>query len=560
VAANTSAFDLAAQLHRAGRLFEAERAYRSLLSSDPSHFEAMHGLGVLYLQRGLPGQGEELLRGALQVNPQSAAVAHDYGLCLRALGRHAEAAERFEKCVALAPESAKAAANLGRSLLDIGLVQEAIASLDRAIAIDPRDISAHYLRGNALLRIGRAAEAIASFDAAIALSPDHFEALLHRGNAFRELDLLQESLQSYKAALDLRPNDAIAQYNHALALHDAGQLDTALQGYNRAVALAPDFHEARKARGTLRLLRGEFEKGWSDFEARLGLSDPSLLPAFRAIRYWTGEDLQARSIAIYGDGAFGDLIQFSRYIPLLARRGARVALIAPPQFHLILASLELPASICAELDGVTDFRCEVMSLPFLFNTSLQTIPPCQQIKAADQARIESWSSRLPKDRLNVGVCWQGNPQRHIDRGRSIPLAQFFPLSRVPGVRLVSLQKRHGLEQLRELPSGMTVETLGDEFDSGPDAFVDAAAVIANLDLVVTSDTAIAHLAAAAGRPTWIALRFVPEWRWMLDKADSGWYPTVRLFRQRRPGDWAPVFEEIASAAQKCAQERLAGRA
>jgi hypothetical protein len=201
-----------------------------------------------------------------------------------------------------------------------------------------------------------------------------------------------------------------------------------------------------------------------------------------------------------------------------------------------------------------DFRCELMSLPFLLKTDINTVPPVVAHLMPDASLVAKWRARLSRDSFNVGICWQGNPTRNIDRGRSIPLSQFRPLTQIPGARFFSLQKDHGVEQLREMPESMRVESFGPQFDAGSDAFLDTAAVMASLDLIVTSDTAVAHLAAALGRTTWVALKYVPEWRWLLNRADSPWYPTVRLFRQSTPGQWTPVFAEIENALR----EMLAG--
>jgi hypothetical protein len=300
-------------------------------------------------------------------------------------------------------------------------------------------------------------------------------------------------------------------------------------------------------------------EGFADFEHRLKSEEGVLDPRLRAIPYWTGESLGGKSILVHSDGAFGDLVQFCRYLPLLVSQGARVALSAPARFHRILATDSLGVRSVSAADELgADYRCELMSLPYLFKTELATIPPCIDHLARDPERNERWRKALPAG-FKVGICWQGNPARNIDRGRSIPLSAFYPLSQVPGVHLVSLQKQHGLEQLHMLPSGMQVEMLGPAFDEGPDAFLDAAAVMMNLDVIVTSDTAVAHLAAALGRPTWIALRQVPEWRWLLGRGDSPWYPTVRLFRQNqnRPDHWGPVFEQIAAALQEMVASRPA---
>ncbi len=514
----------AVALHRRGQLHEAEQLYRSILRAAPQHFAAAHGLGVLCLQRGTPEQGESWLALATRVNPGSAGAHHDRGLALRSLGR----------------------------------LEEAIASFDTAIALRPDFAAAHYHRGNALLRMMQSEAALASFDATIALKPDHFAAFNDRGNALRELNRLEDALADYERAVALRPDQAIAHCNLGFALQDLGRFDEALASYNRAIALDPALHQARQSRGTLELLQGRMTEGFADFEYRLRSDEGALDPRLRSISYWSGESLGGKSILVYSDGAFGDLVQFCRYLPLLVAQGAQVALSAPARFHRILGTASLgvrSVSSPAEI-GTADYRCELMSLPYLFKTELASIPSCVDHLARDPERTERWRKTLPAD-FKVGICWQGNPARNIDAGRSIPLTAFYPISRVPGVHLISLQKHHSLEQLHILPAGMQVETPGPPFDDGADAFVDTSAVMANLDVIVTSDTGVAHLAAALGRPTWIALRYVPEWRWLLGRADSPWYPTVRLFRQKRPDDWISVFEEIAAALQEMVASRPA---
>ncbi len=521
IAVGAAEFERAQELHRQGKLQEAEPLYLAALGARPEYFEAAYALGILYLQRGQPDLASDKLALALKIEPQSAAAHRDYGVALQALG----------------------------------LNGEAIASFDVAIGLSSNDPFAHYLRANSLLRAGRGEEAVAGFSAAIALRPGYFEAIHNRANALRELDRLEVALADYRTAAALKPNEPVALYNLAFALQDTGHFDEAFANYNRAIGLKKNFYEARKARGSLKLLLGRMPEGFADFDWRLEASDQTINPELRRIRYWSGESVEGKSIVVYGDGAFGDLVQFARYLPLLAERGAEVTLLVPLQFHRVLSSADLKARLAAELDPAhpPDLRCEVMSLPNLFKTDLTTIPPGIDLSSKDEDRIETGRGALPRNRMNVGICWQGNPARNIDRGRSIPLREFEALAHIPGVRLVSLQRKHGIEQLGSLPSGMEVLQFDESFDSGEEAFVDTAALLKSLDLVVTSDTAMAHVAAACGCPTWIALRFVPEWRWLTARSDSPWYPNVRLFRQKELGAWAPVFAEIAAALRPIAQ-------
>jgi tetratricopeptide (TPR) repeat protein len=544
----TGEFERAFALHQRGQLSDAERIYQSVLQTNPTHFDAAYGLGVVYLQRGMPELSERQLGLALRINPGSAAAHHSRGLALRALRFHARALDCYDKAVLLKPDFAAAHCNRGIVLLDLMRPDDAIASFDRAIALDPGSAAAHFHRGNALLRAMRVDDALACFDAAISCDPNHFQAFNNRGNAFRELNRLEDAIASYEMAIALKPHHFMPYHNRANAQQDLGEFDEALSSYNQAIQAKPDFYEALQGRGTLKLLNGQLQEGFADFENRLRTGDLTLHPRLRAIPAWKGEDPVGKSVLVYGDGAFGDIIQFGRYLPLLRAQGVRVTLLAPARFHRLLAAQFAGIGFESDADKLEqfDFRCELMSLPFHFKTDLASIPlPCagQPGLLPDDSHIPELSDRT----FNIGVCWQGNPERNIDRGRSIPLSAFHPISQIPGIRLISLQKMHGLDQLANLQPDMLIDTPAPEFDSGADAFIDTAALMQKLDLIVSSDTSVAHLAATLGRPTWIALKYVPEWRWMLGRNDSPWYPTVRLFRQPTLNRWAPVFDAIAVA-------------
>ena len=243
----------------------------------------------------------------------------------------------------------------------------------------------------------------------------------------------------------------------------------------------------------------------------------------------------------------GDLIQFARFLPLLARRGAKVTFGAPANIIRLLQPLSTQIELLGSLksDKVYDFQCALMSLPLWFGTDLNSIPDQIPYLKPEADLAARWKRRIGDQGFKIGIAWQGNPAGKIDRGRSYPLSELVPLARIPGVRLISLQKYHGLDQLAHLPSDVTVETLGDDFDSGQDAFIDTAAVMSHLDLIITLDSSIAHLAGALGCRTWVALKYVPDWRWLLDRDDSPWYPSLRLFRQETDGDWKSVFSRMA---------------
>jgi len=288
------------------------------------------------------------------------------------------------------------------------------------------------------------------------------------------------------------------------------------------------------------LLRGAFAAGWEENEWRFK-AGATYVPQSDKPR-WAGEALAGRTLLIRAEQGLGDTIQFCRYLSPLSARG-QVLFEAQPGLRHLLGGLLDPSRIVevgAALPAF-DIWCPLLSLPRL----LAIEPPPPPYLAADAGRVAAWRQRIGMRGRRIGIAWQGNPNAAAERGRSIPLHEFLPLAQVPGVRLISLQKHHGLEQLASVPPGLTVETLGEGFDAGPDAFIDTAAVMQCLDMVITSDTSVAHLAGALGRPVWLALQRVPDWRWLLEGEDCAWYPTMRVFRQTRRGDWGGVFARMA---------------
>jgi tetratricopeptide (TPR) repeat protein len=540
------AFEEALNLHRAGRLDEAEKLYLKVLEAQPDHFNSFRLLGVIDDQRGNHEAAVRHIDAALKINPNFAEAFNSRGNALKKMQRWDEALASYDQAIALNPGYAGAFNNRGTALHKLKRIDEALGSFDQAIALNPDYAVAFNNRGNALKEIGRLDEALASYDQAIALKPDYADAFKNRGTLLQELWRLDEALVSYDQAIALKPDYAEVFNNRGSALHHLKRLDEALTSYDRAIALKPDFANAIVNRGMTRLLFGRFQEGWPDFEWRWAANGlPRKQPQINA-PVWQGEDLAGRRIAVYAEQGLGDVIQFARYLPRLAELGADVAFLAPAKLVRLLRTLPSKVGVVSSIDGAEpfDFQCALMSLPFWSGTELSSIPDEVPYLNSERDLVARWAHQLGHHGFKIGIAWQGKPDSMLDRGRSIALAEFVPLSWLPGVRLISLQKNHGLDQLASLPAGTNVEILSDEFDSGPDAFIDTAAVMANLDLIITSDTSIAHLAGALGRPTWVVLSYVPDWRWLLDQEDCPWYPTMRLFRQRIAGDWKSVFSNI----------------
>ena len=463
---------------------------------------------------------------------------------MHALKRYDEALASYDRALSLLPDYAEALNNCGITLHALKRYDEALASFDHALSVRPEYAEALNNRGNVLHELKRYDEALASYDHALSLRPDYAVALNNCGITLHALKRYDEALANHDRALSLRPDYAEALNSRGNALLELKRLEEALASYDKAIALKPDHADSLTNRALCRLLVGRYIEGWSDFEWRWDATDwPSKRPEFAN---WHGEDLAERRLLVFSEQGLGDTIQFARYLPLLARNRCQITFLTNSKLARLLRPLTSGIKVISTLgtERKFDFQCALLSLPHRLGTDLASIPNSVPYLRAEEALIARWRERIGERGFKIGIAWQGNPQGKVDQGRSIPLAEYFALARVPGIRLISLQKQHGLDQVGELPGDVTIETLGEDFDKGPDAFIDTAAVMENLDLIITSDTSIAHLAGALGRSTWVALKYVPDWRWLLDREDSPWYPTMRLFRQSARDNWQPVFAKM----------------
>jgi Tfp pilus assembly protein PilF len=434
-----------------------------------------------------------------------------------------------------------------------GQLDEALALYDEILAAKPDLEEALCNRGAVLDRLGRAQEALASLDRAIAINPALAEAHNNRGQMLQLLDRWEEALAAFGRAVALKPDFAEAYNNRGFVLLELGRRAEARQDYDRAVALDPGHVTAQWNVALLALLEGRLEEGWRRYEWRRKRAGAGQVYPPLAGRLWLGrEDIAGKTLLIHPEQGLGDTIQFCRYAPMALARGAKVVLCVQDPLVRLIHSLDAARdNRLAVIGGCTplppfDFYAPMLSLPLAFGTTLQTVPSATPYLHAEPERVRLWKSRIGAHGFKVGIAWQGNPKAQVDPGRSLSLRWFETLAHIPGVRLISLQKNEGAEQLSALPPGMKVENPGDDFDAGGHAFLDTAAVMEVLDLVISSDTATAHLAGALGRPVWVALKSAPDWRWLQDRADSPWYPTMRLFRQPSRGDWQSVFHAMAA--------------
>jgi hypothetical protein len=371
--------------------------------------------------------------------------------------------------------------------------------------------------------------------------------VVNEANRQFESGAFDEAVAGYLRAIALKSDFVDAHSNLGNVLRRQGRVEEAIAACRRAIAIKPDFAPAHLNLALALLLKGDFAEGWREYEWRWQGGTPDLkLRDLRRPR-WRGEDLRGKTLLLHAEQGLGDTLQFARFAPMMATRGAKVILAVPPPLVALLRDAQWPnvkVSDGAKLTGY-DFELPLMSVPAVLGMTEKTIPPIVPYLAANAERVAAWRKRLPNDGFRIGVVWQGRPDAKIDSRRSFPLRSCAPICRLKGTSIISLQKGHGLDQLDALPAGVRIQRLDPDFDTGPDAFLDSAAIMMSLDLIITADTATAHLAGALARPVWIALPQVAEWRWLMDREDSPWYPTARLFRQGDDADWDEVFARMA---------------
>jgi tetratricopeptide (TPR) repeat protein len=491
-----------------GDLDKAERLCAGILEYRPEDFDALHLLGVLNFQRRRLAEALRFLSRALKINSGSADAMSNLGLALHATGRFDEAVANYRSALLLAPDHPEILYNLANACLELGRVDEALANYDAALAKTPGHVGALVNRGNALLRLNRPVEAIASYEKALAAMPRHPQILTNRGHALRRLD---------------RPFEAIADFEAALK---AG----------------PDFPEAHFEAAMTRLTLGEFDAGWKAYEWRWRTGAFARQRRQLQAPLWLGDaPVSGKTILLHAEQGFGDTIQFIRYAPLLVERGAKVVCEVQPELKPLLSQFADIAIIAAgEPLPAFDLHCPMLSLPLAFGTTPETIPAGIPYLGAPVERLARWRDRLPAGRSRAGFVWSGSPSHKNDRNRSIPLARLSALFEDPALSCFSLQselRKTDEEALRNLPG---LVDLGGEFRD----FADTAAAISMLDVVISVDTAVAHLAGALGKPVMILLPYAADFRWMRDSADTPWYPTAKLLRQPAFGDWDSVIGRL----------------
>jgi tetratricopeptide (TPR) repeat protein len=573
-------FATALEFHQSGRIKDAERLYRQCLTINPRHADSLHLLGVVALAEGRHAEAIDLIGRAIAINGREAPYHSNLGTVLWKLGhldaaiacyrralelrpdyakahfnlgtvlwkqeRLTEAEACYRNALSFKPDYAEAWDNLGTVLKRSGRQDEAIACYRRAIEVSPNYPEAHNNLGTALLEQGQTGEAVGCYRKALDLKPDYPDAHFNLGTAILELGQPNTAVACYRDAIALRPDNTGALLNLGTTLKELGNLDEAAACYRNVLSLEPQHPEAHCNLGIVLLAQGELAEGWNEHEWRW--QTPQLMSARRdfAQPQWRGESAPGRTLLVHAEQGLGDTIQFCRYAKVAAARGLRVILeVQQPLVrllrglsgidHVVVRGDELPAF---------DLHCPMLSLPWALGLTLTNLPRFEPYLHADPAQVAAWKTRLPQmvgPGPRIGLVWAGNPRKHarglaaVDQRRSVAPDRLAPLFKLRGLCFVSLQKG-GPSAPEDFPLTDVMEEMQD--------FADTAALIANLDLVISVDTAVAHLAAALGKPVWLLDRFDACWRWFTGRRDSPWYPSLRIYRQPQPGDWDTVLAAV----------------
>jgi tetratricopeptide (TPR) repeat protein len=584
-------------LQRSGRLDEAIAVYRHLNANFAANAATLLMLGIALAQKGEPAEALRLFEQSIQLAPNTAEAHYNRGEALRNLQRLDEALLSYARAVQLRPGYALAHHARGAVLCQLGRLAEALQSLERAIDLQPDHSEPHFSRAVVLAGLKKPKEAVAGYERAIQLRPDYAEAFSSRAVALVELERLSDALHSCDRAVQIRPDyaeahcnrgtvlrrlqrldEALASFDHAIRLQpglseahtgrgnvllDLGRLHEALASCDHAIQLKPDYAEALANKANLCLLFGDMSEGWRLYEWRWKVKPEEQTRNFQQPLWLGNEPIAGKTILIHWEQGLGDIIQFCRYIPLVGRLGARVVFEVPRSLAPLMKTLECECAIVEAGRPLPhfDLQCPLMSLPLAFRTTLETIPGRVPYLHCDEEKSNAWRRRLRQGSgLRVGLVWStGHDQRTWSiveqKRRDIPLSQLESLN-IEGVDFYSLQIGDAaVSQLKSLQSaGWNGPKIADHTDEIRD-FSDTAALIDNLDLVISVCTSVAHLAGAMGTRTWVLLQYRADWRWLLDRSDSPWYPTATLFRQASPNDWTNVVAEVRDKLVELADAR-----
>jgi Flp pilus assembly protein TadD len=534
----------AVEKYNEGNLSQAETLLAEIVHVQQNNMDALYLLAEISYRLGNYDSAIHYLRNALQYDPTNAEAYSNLGFILQGRGRLDEAVQCYQKALQLNPHLPEAHSNLGNIFKAKGQFDDAIRCYRRALQLNPELPDTYSNLGIALQKAGRPDEAITYYRKAADLRPQDATVHYNLGIAFQENGQLDEAITCYQKASQLSPGDAGIYNTLAFALQENRRPYEAIPYYRKALQLDPTYATAHWNLSLALLLTGNFREGWREYEWRW--KTPYLASSWRNFKepLWDGSDIKGRTILLHAEQGFGDTIQFIRYAPLVAERGAKIIFECPGALAALLRDVGGIEQIIIHGDELPafDVHCPLLSLPLAFDTTLETIPAKAPYLAGDPAGTVKWKSKINHDTSNIKIAlvWAGNPGFKQNRYRNCPLENFLSLSKLPGVTLYSLQKGEEAQEAKNPPEGMALVDYTDEIRD----FSDTASFVENIDLIISIDTAVAHLAGALGKPVWTLLPFSPEWRWLLNREDSPWYPTMRLFRQPSPGDWRSVIDRV----------------
>lgn len=536
--------NLGSVLKAEGRLGEAVACFRQAAALGDDYAEAVYNLGNALSQLGQADDAEAAYREALRMVPDNADALNNLGTLYKEQGRLAEAEKCLRDAIGLAPEDAHPWLNLGLTLGELGRVNDSLEVLMRAVELAPAMAQAHVALADAYRSAGRLESALACYRRGLDIDADFTDAHTNLGAALLISGRPRDAVPHFKRAAELNPGHVAVHENLVKAYLNAGQAEDAVATYRDLVAAHPGNAGIHAQYGICLLLTGRLEQGFREYEWRWKTDE------FVSDRFpqplWDGSPLDGKTILLRAEQGLGDLIQFVRYVPLVAARGGRVVLECYAPLASLFSGLDGAEKVIVRGEQVPPFDVQVplVSLPLIFGGDVDSLPADVPYLKTPESNSEAWLALSGgDDGFRVGLVWAGSPDHPNDSNRSMLADLYGPLLSVPDVGFYSLQTGDRVSQLERWDQDGRIGDLGDRIED----FADAAAAMESLDLVITVDTASAHLAGALGLAVWVLLPHVPDWRWMLEREDSPWYPTMRLFRQRAPGNWADVVERVKAA-------------
>lgn len=538
-------YNLGNALQGGRRYDEALVSYRRSLDLNPGNADAYNNLGTILLQQGELDEAITNYQRAISLSSDNGLIYNNLGNAFRAKGNHDGAVRCYQQAINRLPDSCDVYNNMGNVCIDKKEFRLALDYYEAALKCGSDNALTYYNMANAFKDLQDYEQAEKNYQKALHVDPDFIEAYYNLGNVQRFMGKYDAAINNYEETLRRKQNYFEAYNNLGVAFKEKGDIKSAIASYQKAVMINPNIAETQWNLSLAYLLNGDFEEGWKRYEWRWQKGDYASYKRNFSQPQWEGEDISGKVLYLHAEQGYGDAIQFVRYAGLIAQEGTRVILEAPKNLARLFLTVKGVDQIVTRSDDIPDFdfHCPLLSLPGVFGTIMETVPARVPYIYADPEIQKIWHEKLLKHeaKFKVGLIWSGNPEHKNDRNRSVAFDYLIPLFCLQRIVFFSLQKGETAKEVTNLPEGLHIIDYADELND----FADTAGLIMNLDLIITVDTAAAHLAGALGKPVWTMLPYAPDWRWLLGREDSIWYPTVKLFRQPKPGDWASVVRCIS---------------